>query len=166
MDFYSTRQERLSKSSSEVKKAYEKRDGKGIFKKNPHLRMMLIDLCIILLFALIIVPIFVRLNNSIRIYDFDLTTKTFIFEEKILITIKIEKSKRKSDKAEQFGELNITINNELNGKDNKKSILLSKDTKKEYINFTLPYSNDTENIIINLSLNDYVKEYIIKIDKQ
>jgi len=179
MEYYSSRNERLLNSSNEVKKAYENRNRKGFFKKNPHLKMMLIDLSIILLFVLmlidlsiillfvlIIVPIFQKINSNIKIYDFNINSKAFVFEEKLLVTIKVEKAIKKINNKEQFGELSIIIKSINNEELGIKNIFLTKETKKEYINFTFPFSNNIENIIINLSLNNYDREYTVKIDNQ
>jgi len=109
LTFYSSHNERISKSSSETKKAYEKRERKGIFKRNPHLRIMFIDLFIVLLFIFILVPLFIKITRKVEVDDYKFTTKTIIFEKKLLLSIKISKGYKKINKRVTTNTIKIVI---------------------------------------------------------
>ncbi|OQY41073.1 MAG: hypothetical protein B6229_00145 [Spirochaetaceae bacterium 4572_7] len=165
LTFYSSHGERISKSSSETKKAYEKRENKSIFKRNPHLRIMFIDLLIVLLFAFILVPLFVKITNKVEVDDYKFLTKTIIFEEKLLLSIKISKGYKKINKRVTTNTIKIVILS-IDGTvlDESTEIFPTDAGDNKFITFKLE-DPSLESLSIRLSSGEFEKKYNVSIER-
>lgn len=164
-DFYSSREERLLTASSGTKRAYEKRKVKGFFKKNPQLKILVIDLILVLLFAVIIIPFFVKLTKDIRVDDYKITPKAIQFENQVLISIKIKKLNKKISNRIATDSLKVDIieNKIIINSENK---LLPNDGNTDaYITFKLEDNNNLEFILLHLETGAFSKEYNVKIER-
>lgn len=161
--FYSSKKERLQTASSGTKRAYEQRDSKSIFKRNPGLKILVIDLLLVLLFATIIIPFFIKLTKDIRVDDYILATKAFSFEEDILISIKVSKQYKKVSNRVTTNKLKVDIiNNNSIIKSNGISFPI-KTGEDKYISFKLAGYFEMEVINIKLTSGSYIKEYKVQI---
>lgn len=166
MDFYSSREERLEQASTEVKKAYEKRGSKNFFKKNPQLKILFFDLLIICLFAAVIIPLFMKITQRVRIDHYNVESKALIFEDKLLITIKLESSNRKKNKSLATQQLKVDILNIDDVEIASKTVNFPEDQDKLfYITFKLDEGLDLDKININLATDNFHRDYTIKIQK-
>ncbi len=164
-NFYSSRKERLQHASNATKQAYVKRNSDNFFKRNPHLRILVIDLFIVLLFAVIIIPFFVRLTRDVRVDDYKITPKAIFFENDILVTIKIEKLFKKIIKRITNSEILIEVlyNDKLVGSEIASLPLEIQEYK--YISFKLANGDEVETINIRLSSAAYSKQIVIPINQ-
>lgn len=166
LTFYSSREERLSKASKETKLAYEKRKNKNFFKRNPQIRILIIDLVIILLFAVIIVPLFMKLTKDVRVDNYKIETKAFVYEKHILINLKIKQNDKKIKKRKTTELLKVAIlsNNGLLLKEVEESFPdINEDNK--YIALKLDDDQNMKVINIRLISGDYIKLYKVHIER-
>lgn len=166
LTFYSSRSERLSRASSETKNAYEKRNNKNFFKKNPQIKILLIDLVIILLFAVIIVPIFLKITKDVSVDNYKIDTKAFVYEDKILINLKIKVINKKIKKRKTTDSLKVAIlsNNGLLLKEVEDSFPEMNEDKK-YIALKVDNNKNMEIINIRLLSGEYTKVYKVHIER-
>lgn len=166
MEFYSSREERVSQASSTVKKAYEKRANKNFFKKNPHIKILLFDLIIVLLFAVVIIPLLMKITQKVRIEHYNVESKAFIFEDKLLITIKLESSNRKKNKSLATQDLKIDILKEDGQEVVSKTVVFPKNPEELfYITFKLEDNDNLDKINIKLETIDYHRKYKLDIQR-
>lgn len=164
LNFYSSRTERLSQASSATKKAYEKRKKVGYFKKNPHMRILIIDLILVLLFGVIIIPFFVKLTRDIRFDDYKVTSKAIEFDGNILVSIKVSKLYKQINQRISTDALEITISYDESTQ-TKTDKLPIKAGEDKYITFKLDDKAIIEIINVRISSGDYEKSYNIKVDR-
>lgn len=163
-NFYSSREERLSKASSATKRAYQKRKKIGFFKRNPQLKILVIDLFLVLLFAVIIIPFFLRITKDIRIDDYKIESKALVFEDKMLISVKVTKLYKKINKRVTTDQIKVVImNNEI--LTSKEELFPVDAGEDKYITFKLDDDLNIEIINISISSGDYIKEYNVKVDR-
>lgn len=167
MEFYSSREERISQASNTVKKAYEKRANKNFFKKNPHIKILLFDLIIVLLFAVVIIPLLMKITQRVRIEHYNVETKAFIFEDKLLITIKLISSSRKKNKSLATHDLKVDILKEDNNQEIVSKTVSFPNNPDElfYITFKLEDKDKLDKINIKLETVDYHRKYKLKIQR-
>lgn len=163
-NFYSSRSERLSQASSATKKAYEKRKKVSYFKRNPHMKILVIDLLLVLLFGVIIVPFFIRITKDVRFDDFKVSSKGIVFEENILISIKISKLYKKisTSVGSDNIELVVSVGN-ISLK--QKEVLPIEPGEDKYITFKLDDNIDIKTINVRMSSGDFIKNYKIQVER-
>lgn len=163
--FYSSRKERLETASSETKRAYAKRNNKSFFKRNPHLRILVIDMIIVLLFATIIIPFFIKITKDIRFDDYKITSKAIQFEEDVLISIKVSKLYKKISNRITTENLKVDIinnNSIMKSKEVSFPIISGEDI---FISFKLDHDIEQEIVNIQLSSGNYLKQYKVRIER-
>ncbi len=161
--FYSSRKERLQTASSGTKKAYENRESKSFFKRNPGLKILVVDLLIVLLFATIIIPFFIKITKDVRVDDYKFTSKAIWFEEEILISIKVSKLYKKISNRVTNDKLKVDIiNNNSIIKSNSLSFPV-KAGEDKYVSFKLTGDVGTEVVNIKLTSGNYIKEYKVQV---
>lgn len=167
LEFYSSRSERLESASSATKLAYEQRKKRGVFAKNPQLKFLVIDLIIILIFAVIILPFFLKLTKDERFDDYKVVSKAVFFEEKILVSVKISKLFKKINKRIATDSVNIVIftDNDDNIYLEKESLLPTQSGEEIYVTFKLNDEKDLDYIYINLSSGEYNKKRKVLIER-
>lgn len=164
--FHSSRKERLSRASKEVKQAYEKRNSKNFFKKNPHLKILLIDLVIVLLFAAVIVPFFYKLTKDIRVDNYKIESEALSFEGQIIIRLKIIRLNKKNFKRLTTDSLKVAIISEIGKKLEEKSVKLPDiDEEVKYLTFKLDDNQKMQIINIELLSGNFTKEYKVRIER-
>ncbi|MGL1894110.1 MAG: hypothetical protein OCD02_20950 [Spirochaetaceae bacterium] len=164
-DFYSSREERLKSASAGTKLAYEQRKKIGFFNKNPQLRILLIDLVVILLFAVIVIPFFVRITKDVRFDDYKVESKAIVFEDKILVSLKITKLFKKINKRIATDSLKVVILKENIKIDEVDYLLPSEKGKDEFITFKFDEDKSIKYLHLNLSSGKYIKEYKVLVER-
>lgn len=164
MEYHSSREERLSTASSEVKKAYEKRNSSSFFKRNPQLKILLIDLILVCLFAGIILPFLLSLNSRVIIENYKIDTKAFIFEDKLLISLNFIPNKRKKSKILATEDLKVDILSQ-EGLLVSKSDSFPTESESFYISFQLDDNEKLDYLYINITTLDYNKDYKVKVKR-
>lgn len=155
-NFYYSRKERLSQASSTTKKAYEKRNQKGFFKKNPQLRILLIDLVIVLLFAVVIIPFFVRITKDIRVDDYKISPKAVLFEDKILVSIKVSNLYKTIYNRKTKESLKVEILKNSSIIESKEELFPTDDGEEKYISFSFNKSElDSDFVFIDFTSGDF-----------
>lgn len=162
-NFYSSRKERLSQASSATKKAYAKRNSGSYFKRNPHMKVLIIDLILVLLFGVVIVPFFVRITKDIRFDDYKVQSKAIIFEEKILVSVKVSKLYKNISNRIATDKVKVVIIENENILDSSLSDLPTKPGEDKYITFKLDNIKDQKIITLELSSGDFLKNYKVNI---
>lgn len=166
LNFYSSRKERLSQASNETKRAYEKRNSGNFLKRNPHLRIMIIDLFIVLLFAVIIIPFFLKLTKNIKVDNYKIESKAVVFEENILISIKISRLFKDISTPKITKEsIKVEINKNTDHNKYKESIFPQKKGETIYVTFKLEENKEIEFIHVNLLSGKFNKEFKINIKR-
>ncbi|MBN2618664.1 MAG: hypothetical protein JXR64_10195 [Spirochaetales bacterium] len=163
--FYSNREERLKSSSKETQRAYENRKKKSFLAKNPHLKILIIDLILVLLFGVIIVPFFMRITRDIRFDDYKVTSKAVQFEESILLSIKVIKVDKKI--INRISNNNFIAEIAIN-KDNieKKEVQLPIEIGDfKYITFKLDDNMKSKNIYVSIYSGNFKKDYNVLISR-
>lgn len=163
-NFYSSRSERLSHASSATKKAYEKRKKVSYFKRNPHMKILVIDLVLVLLFGVIIIPFFIKITKDVRFDDFKVSSKGIVFEENILISIKISKLYKKISTRVGSDNIELVVSNgNISLKQN--DTLPIEPGEDKYITFKLDDNVDIKTINVRISSGDFIKNYKIQVER-
>lgn len=163
-EFYSSREERLQSASSGTKRAYEKRNSKSIFKRNPGLRILVIDLLLVLLFATIIIPFFIRITKDIRIDDYKIVSKAILFNEEVLVSIKVSNLYKKIQTRKTTDKLKVDIIKNNSIIQSNSLILPINDGEDKYLTFKLVDNITIKEVNIKLTSGDYIKEYKVQIE--
>lgn len=165
-NFHSSREERLAASSAATRLAYENRKHKSFFKRNPQIKILMFDLFIVFLFAAIIVPFFLKLTKDVRMDDFRVESKSIVFENKILVTVKIIKLNKKIKKRVTTDSIKVAIISE-DGSILKEitDLLPDKSEKFKYFSFKLDDNEKTEIINIELQSGSYEKKYKVHVER-
>ena len=164
-DFYYNREERLSNASTATKDAYIKRSHKNFFKRNPQLKILIIDLVLVLLFSTIIIPFFVRVTKDFRIEDYKVSSKAIIFEDTILVSIKLSKMYKKN--SNEISENSITVDILKNSSiiKTKTDVFPTTMGEDKYITFKIPKQDyNLEYIEIKIKSGDFIKERKVQIE--
>lgn len=165
MEFHSSRKERLSKASKEVIKAYEKRNGGSFLKRNPQLKILIIDLILVILFGGVILPFLLNLNSRVKIENYKVETKAFVFEDKLLVSLNFIPNKRKNSKIIATEDIKVDILSEEEILIASKSGTFPEDSESFYISFKLDDKEKLDKIYINLTTLNYTKDYKVKIKR-
>lgn len=159
MEFYSSRKERLEHSSKEVRDMYKKQK-KGFFNRNPHLKILFIDLFIVILFSTVIIPLFLKLSNEIKFKSYEVIPKAIKFEDDILLTIKVKKYRNRETNSEITIEI---IENDDIIKE-KSQAMPTEYGSSEYVTFKLEKRENIEAVNIRITSGDYIKERVVQVE--
>lgn len=165
LNYYSSRKERLQSASSGTKRAYEKRNSKSFFKRNPQLKVLIIDLLIILLFATIIIPFFIKITKDVRVDNYKITAKAIEFDENILISVKISQNIKPAKETTVSSKLKVEIihNNSIIKSD---SINFPKEFgDNKYLTFKLENILEVEYVQLKLTSGTFSKEIKTHIER-
>lgn len=138
---------------------YNKRKG-NFFERNPHMKILFIDLFIVILFSTVIIPMFMKLTNEIKFKSYEVTTKAINFESDILVTIKVKKFRQRDTNSD------ITIEIIENGGiiKEKSQALPVEYGSSIYITFKIEDRDDLESVTLNITSGDYHKEKIVQVE--
>lgn len=164
MEFYSSREERLKRSPKKVQDFNTRIKSKNIFVRNPQLKVIFLDIIIIVVFAIIIFPLIQRLGSSVNTDNFKIEPKAFVFEEKLLISLKL--TPRKKNKLVGTESLNIdilTIDGIVIA--SKTDEIFDYNKKRKDISFKLDDRPEIEKINIVIKSENETKEFKIDIDR-
>lgn len=164
MDFYSSREERLKVASSSTRRAYEKRNSKSFLKRNPQLKILIIDLFIVLLFGVIIVPFFMKITKDIRVDDYKISSKAVYFDSNILVSLKVSKTFKQVKKRLSNDELKVDIIFNTSIIDSKTVRLPATAAQDEFVFFKLDNGSEMDKVEINLTSGDFLKNYSVNIE--
>ncbi len=92
MKFYYNREERLKKASPAVRQGAARQGRRGLFSRNPSLRMTLWDLAVILFMAVVIIPLVQWLGARGFSEDFHMILKGRVFQGEVLASLTVVSS--------------------------------------------------------------------------
>lgn len=89
MEFRYSREERLKEAPSAVQEGQEKRGQKGLFRRNPSLRITLWDLSIILFVVVVLVPLLRWAGSHSDSGVYQMSLDSFLNEDKVLVSLEV-----------------------------------------------------------------------------
>lgn len=96
MEFHYDRKERLESATPEVRRGQEQRGQKGIFRRNPSLRITLYDLAIIFFVVIVLIPLIRWAGLNAFSGGYSLQLESYRLEEEILVSVRVEARRKKS----------------------------------------------------------------------
>ncbi len=126
---------------------------------------MLIDLLLVLLFAVIIIPFFIKITKDVRIDDYKISSKAVLFEENILLSIKIVKVNKKIISKIGTDQIKIDIMNDDVLLESKNSYFPKIIDDKIYITFIIKETLIKDFVSINFVSGKFNKKVKIAIEQ-
>ncbi len=118
-EFHYSRKERLEQASPAVRQAAGRGDGgrRGLFSRNPSLRLTLWDLAIILVMAVILIPLFRWLGAREQADEYHMMLNGMVYEEEVLAGVTVQAEKELPEGEDPVGvEVQFYLDGEAVGK--------------------------------------------------
>lgn len=152
-EYHYNREERLKSASENVKNG---KDKKGIFKRNPALLILLIDVIVIILVSRLVVPYFLSQRSTAEIQKYHFSLKAFRMEDEVYARVLVRLTEKREGKSPP--PATIIFRYKQKASPPLQDVLPQEPNNEFFFKFRFPYSKETVEVFAEISFAGETKE--------